>query len=300
MGTSREIWPNFFIVGAPRSGTTSLYEYLKSVPGIYMSPLKEPHYFGPDLATRYDMRVVKGKNVGLLMNNKAAYLKLFRDAKDSVAAGEASASYLSDRTAPTRIRDVVPEARIIAILRDPAKRAYSHYLMHVREGIQRRSFGETMRAPCYVEPGFYGEQVTRYLEAFGAGKMKILIFEEFIQDTSAAVREVLQFLGVNGEPQVSTAEAHNALALPRSSLARVILGSNLARHAAHSLIPAPLRRMARTRFLLRKSAVAPMGEEERHFLEQLYREDVKRLREILGRSLPWVVASEEWGGNRAG
>ena len=286
---SKEIWPNFFIVGAPRSGTTSLYIYLRGVPGIYMSPVKEPNYFAPDLYTRY-----RGKPIlafGKYFCNRAKYLELFENVKDEVAVGEASASYLSDYETPGRIKEAVPSARIIMILRDPVERAYSHYLMKVDAGWQRVPFEEAARTDFYLEPSLYAKQVQRYLDAFGSDHVKILIFEEFVQYPRKAVSEVLNFLGVSAEPPAIVGEAYNAFTISRWPFGGRFLRSRPVRIARRLLIPARIRLTMRQRVLCRKASKPVMPEKARRFLEDAFRSDVLRLEQILGRSLPWFHAS---------
>jgi len=275
----KEIWPNFFIVGAPRAGTTSLYEYLKGVPGVYMSPVKEPHYFSTFAPV--------GPFAPPPIRTKEKYLRLFQRAGKETAIGEASATYLADPDTPNRIKEVATDARIIMILRDPVERAYSHYLLHVREGWQAMPVEEAMRNDFYLNPGSYCKQVVRYLNAFGAAKLKILIFEEFIQNTGEGVREVLLFLGLNEELPTNIGDVFNAFASPRWSWARLVVASNLARRTARVLIPAALRRRVKSQILQKRTGKPPMPEETRKFLEELYHEDVLRLEKILGRSLPW-------------
>jgi hypothetical protein len=279
----KEKWPNFFIVGAARSGTTSLYEYLKRVPGVYMSPVKEPRYFAPSCRPGSSVRPIR---------DKAEYLRLFQGVRDEAAVGEASITYLPDPEAPRLIHKVIPDARIIIILRDPVERAYSSYLLYVREGWQSLPFEEAVQDKQYehcTAPGFYADSVKRYLDIFGAERVKILIFEEFIQDTKGAVRKILKFLGVEGQPPINVGEAYNAFAAPRGPLPRRILASELAKRTTKFLIPAPLRRIVRQNLLQKKAAKPPMHQEARKFLEELYREDVRKLERILGRSLPWSL-----------
>lgn len=277
---AKEKWPNFFIVGAGRSGTTSLYEYLKEVSGVYMSPVKEPRYFASSDPPRPHIRPVR---------DKKGYLRLFQAVKDEVAVGEASVAYLPDPEAPRRIHEVVSEARIIIILRDPVERAFSSYLLGVREGWESLPFEQAIRGSRYTAPGFYSEPVKRYPDIFGAKQLKILIFEEFIEDPKGAVREILEFLGVSGELPLSVGQAYNAFAAPRGPLASRILRSNVARAIAKALIPTSLRRRAKQKLLLKKTSKPPMSQEARSFLEQLYRDDVRRLEKILGRALPWSL-----------
>jgi len=163
---AKDIWPNFFIVGAPKAGTTSLYNYLRRAPGVYMSPRKEPRYF----TTINPVGVTAMRPV----RDRAEYLRLFQGAKDEVAIGEASVTYLRDPETPKRIKEVVPGSRIIMLLRDPVERAFSDYLMHVREGWQTLSFQEVMRTDLYLGKGFYAQQVKRYLDIFGPQRVKII------------------------------------------------------------------------------------------------------------------------------
>src|SRR5918998_270191 len=136
---SEEIWPNFFIVGAQKAATTSLYFYLREIPGVYMSPLKETFYFAPHA-------VEKAFNASDVIRDKKEYLRLFEKARGYSAIGEATPIYLWDPDSPKLIHQTVPRARIIMILRDPIERAYSNYLMRVRySGVQSSFYDELMR-----------------------------------------------------------------------------------------------------------------------------------------------------------
>jgi len=118
------LWPNFFIVGASRSGTTSLYKYLKAIPSVYMSPVKEPGYFAqPRIPERAEyLKLFDGG-----IHDKCEYLKLFEGVKDEVAVGEASTNYLWRPEAASRIHDTVPDARIIISLMTLTCAEETHY-----------------------------------------------------------------------------------------------------------------------------------------------------------------------------
>ena len=247
-----------------------------------MSPIKEPGYF----SDTDDF----GRFAPAPIRSEAKYLRLFQGVKDEIAVGEASPSYLADPKAPQRIREVAPNARIIIILRDPVEQVYSRYLLHMRAGFQRLTFQEAVKLDPYLPSGFYTEPVQRYLDTFGADRIKILIFEEFIRDTREAVGEVLKFLGVAVKSPPSGGKAHNAFALPRGRLTRLFTENVLLRRTGRALVSDRLRRAAREKILFKKTAKPPMPEETRKFLEGLYRDDVLKLEKILGRSLPWFHA----------
>ena len=130
---SGDILPNFFIVGAPRAGTTSLYRYLRRHPQVFMPAVKEPHFFAninPDPDQRHLFPAM----------DEGQYVRLFRGALHYRAIGEASPSYLVTKGAAERIKARVPNAKIIMLLRDPTERAFSHYLMDIRDGLQSLPF----------------------------------------------------------------------------------------------------------------------------------------------------------------
>src|SRR5262245_44057756 len=129
--------PNFFIVGAPKAGTTSLYEYLRRHPQVYMSPVKEPNYFSyADTVAQNLYHKEKG------IEQWDEYVKLFEASNGAHAIGEASVSYLFYPEVPRRLNEKFPDARIIIVLRNPVDRAYSHYYMEHKLGYVRESFDD--------------------------------------------------------------------------------------------------------------------------------------------------------------
>jgi hypothetical protein len=276
-------WPNFFIVGAVRAGTTSLYEYLRKTEGVYLSPVKEPRYFcSLDEPPHYAPPAVR---------SETAYLQLFSAVKNESAVGEASPQYLCDRVAPKAIYAASPQARIVMILRDPVERAFSHYLLHRRMGVQPLPPERALKNDIYLNNGLYSQALERYLTFFGARGVKVLIFDDFVRDTSRAVREVLDYLGVAAAAE-STAKVYNAYGEPRGRLRRAIYRSVSLKIAARKIFSDRLRRSARENFLLGKSEKPAMPGDSRAFLESFYRDDVIRLEHMIGRPLPWFHARQ--------
>lgn len=195
--------PNFFILGAGKCGTTSLYFYLKQHPEIYLSPIKEPTFFCEEF------QVVK---------NPIKYFNLFELAKNEKIIGEASHAYLSSPASANVLKALFPEAKFVVILRNPADRAYSlyhHMRGHGYEAIttfekalkaeDARFLSPNFNRTCpqyfynflYFRSGLYGEQLERYYRLFDEDKIHVLTLNELETDPHGSVRGIFNFLGVN-------------------------------------------------------------------------------------------------------
>jgi hypothetical protein len=289
----RDWRPNLFVVGAPRCATTWLHESLAAHPDVHMSRHKEPHYFAEFELEPRRMAFFK------VVRDEQTYARLFEGGAASAVRGESSTSYLASAVAAERIADFNPDARIVAVVRDPVERAYSHFLNDVREGIESRSFVQAvlaeLEAPAawpavYVESGRYGDQIGRYVDRFD-GRALILVFEELAAAPARALQTVLEFLGVDPRLVVggSSNEPFNAYSRARGRASRALLGSAAARGLARSVVP-PVARAFVRRFVVAPAAKPPMDEEARRLLVATYRHDVEALEGLLDRSLPWLDA----------
>ncbi len=276
-------WPNFFIVGAVRAGTTSLYEYLRRTEGVYLSPVKEPRFFSSvEEPPAYAPPRIR---------SRTEYLKLFAKARGEIAVGEASPQYLCDPETPAAIHALTPRARIVMLLRDPVERAFSHYLLHRRMGVLDAPPERALTRDLYLRNGLYSAAIERYRALFGTHGVKILIFDDFVRDTTAAVQEVLDFLGVAAVAE-PTRKAYNAYGEPRGPLRRALYRTVPLKHIARKLLSDRLRRGARENLLLGRSEKPPLPRDSRAFLESFYRDDVLKVERLLGRSLPWFHARQ--------
>jgi Sulfotransferase family len=290
-------WPNLFLVGAAKAGTTSLYEALARHPAIYMSPMKEPHYFSriePSAERRAFFPHVA---------DEGEYLALFEGATDEELLGEASTSYLWDGGAAERIKRAVPDAKILIMLRDPVERAYSSYWNDVREGIERRSFldalvdeqrsgpGRWGVSSLYLDCGRYADQVATYLEVFGS-RVHVLLFEDYIEDEAGAIAGVESFLGVRRASAAEALRPMNPASQPRNRLSRALLGSGRVRTLARAAIPRRVRGWLRAA-LLRQAPPPPMDPAARALLIEAYRPEIAPLAGLLGRAVPWERRWEE-------
>jgi len=289
-----ETWPNFFIVGAPKTGTTSLYEYLKKVPGIYMSPMKEPYYFSQSI--KIDTNFIALPPI----TDKQEYLSLFENVKDEKIVGEATPFYLVDPISPKLIHQIAPNARIVISVRDPVERALSHYLPVVQSRIKIGTFHEQIQVELkrleendfttigILQCGLYYQAIKRYLDTFGKNQVKIIIFEEFVKNTKQVLEDVLEFLDVEASLDSFKPKIQNPYRVSRGQVAESLLWNPTVSKLSRKLLSESTRKFLSTQFLQKKSSKPKINPEDRKFLIEFYQEDVQKLQNLLGRKLPWI------------
>jgi hypothetical protein len=295
--------PNFLVIGAAKAGTTSLYHYLRQHPGIYLPPQKEINFFALEGKTLDfhgpgDREFISSFSVTRLED----YVALFADVAGQTAIGEVSPMYLYSREAPERIRRHIPNAKLICILRNPVERAYSHYLMFVRDKREphRRSFSRALAdekdrvrqnwewAWSYVDIGFYAEQLTRYYELFDSRQIRIYLYEEFRERPYETLKDIFRFLEVDENFRPDISEQFNVSRVPRSEgLEKLLQESEWFKSAARLLVPIPARwRHHIAEWLRDKNIYRPtLSRAMRKKLAAIYRNDVLKLQDLIGRDL---------------
>jgi Sulfotransferase family len=290
------VLPNFFIVGAAKSGTTALYRYLRQHPDVYLPDVKEPRFFSydPDDRTRYAGPRAH-ELIDSVVKDQAAYEALYEAANGERAIGDVSPAYLPSPIAADRIRAAVPDARVVAVLRDPVERAYSHFLDNVGSGWEPETDFERVldlreqrrrerwwRKWDYVDNGFYAAQLERYFEAFERDRIRIYLYEDLRADPLDLVTEVLRFVGVDPSAELDVSGRHNVSSVPRHrGVQRLLSAPAPVRGALRPLVPGRLRSRIR-RGNLHRPEMSPVA---RARLRETYREDVDRLEALIGRDL---------------
>jgi hypothetical protein len=279
-------WPNLFVVGAAKAGTTSLWRYFGEHPDIYMSPLKEPHFFTSFVPGLFPA-----------VKDESEYLKLFAKAGDAVLRGEASASYLWDPDSAQAIEKACPEAKIVIALRDPVERAYAFYWTGVKYGGRRQTFLESVQeelslpesewpSTLYVGYSLYADAVQRFLDTFGEN-VTVLFFEDLSRDTRGELHRLFARLGVDpAAADTISVERHNSFALPRNELSRRVLTFKPLRNTARAVVPAALRPKVES-VLLTSPPRPEMEPSARSLLEEAFSPERPRLEALLDRPLPW-------------
>ena len=304
--------PDFFIVGAPKTGTTSLFVYLEQHDGIFFpKDKKEPMFFcgyqpeftGPGSASLNKSMVV----------SEDVYEALYAGAPDHTLKGDASTDYLSCPKAVENIQKWNPEARIIIMLRNPVYRAYSEHMHLVRDQFEKNTFMESLeleeerRKRGYIPlfwhkgRGLYHESVSRYLKAFGKDQVRIILHEDFSADPIKITREVFDFLGLN-PIDVDVSGKYNVSGVAKwpwlqkcYMYFRASEEQGWMKRLARVLTSGAMRQRFRV-FYLRKNIKKTSGPtlDEEQYLRQYFANDVKQLSSLLGRDLShWLRAPEQ-------
>lgn len=281
--------PNFFIIGSPRAGTTSLHRYLGQHPEIFMSPVKEPRFYNRDSpAIRQRAQMI---------SDPAAYEGLFDGVRGETAVGEATPTYLTTRAVPERIRADVPDARFVISLRQPAERAFAAFTGRRREGQETRTcFMDALRdeerrqldpgepAPI-LQQGYCGRHLQQWLRVFDRDRFRWHLFEDFTSDPKHTVIGIFEFLGVDAsfEPDVSV--RHNPSAEVPNPLLRVAWTRTLRlRRRVGPLVAQGARDVIFAR-MMRSAAKPSIPPDIRAELTRRYRDDILLLQDLIDRDL---------------
>ncbi len=285
--------PNFVVIGAAKAGTTALYWYLAEHPAVFMSPLKETNFFAFGLDAEGRQLYGNPEVHRYPVQSLADYEKLFAGAGSAIAVGEASPIYLECPQAAGRIRDIIPQARIICCLRNPADRAYSDYQMHLRNA-RRRLDPATDLAPtaAWVHPDshwmeisrYYG-QLKRYYDAFPREQICVFLFDDLRKDPLRVVQDVYRFLGVDPTFAPDLDTPHNVGGMPENMfLERVVMSKGIVR-AIKPYIPQRAANWVRNLRTRNMRPAPPLPDSLRRQLNESFRDDIARTSNLIGRSL---------------
>lgn len=305
--------PNFIIIGAGKSGTTALYEYLAEHPQVFMSKVKETNFFAlegeqlvdpsqdPDQMHHYPWSIT----------SRAAYEALFEGVTVEKAIGEVSPMYLYHPDAPAKIKESLPHVKLIVILRNPVDRLYSRYMHLARE---RREPSETFdeclnrdsiwwKRNDLIQEGFYYTHLQRYYDLFDPSQIKVYLYQELRKDPLALVQDLYEFIGVDGwfEPDLSV-EYNVSGKIKNPILDRFIGQNSILKSAIHTISPKLMDVVIKQEWLkkninkLRKQNLEKpaLKQETRVALtEEVYGNEIVKLQKLIGKDLSkWLKTSK--------
>ena len=233
------------------------------------------------------------------------YSELFANVNEELAIGEASPNYLFHyESSAARIKKYVPQAKLIAILRNPVDRAYSDHLMHMRDAVGYRSLSEQIKYSSHksfiLRKGFYYAPLKYYFEQFGQEQVKVFFYDDLCQNSQEFMARMYQYLGVDPEFKPNTAKKAQVAKIPRNKTINNLLNKkNILRNTATNILktvmPVEARQKLRARLIDLNSQhkrQVPLSLEEQEQLISLYREDVLQLQDLVRRDLSsWLVVS---------
>ncbi|MCP4606045.1 MAG: sulfotransferase [Proteobacteria bacterium] len=311
--------PDFIIIGAMKSGTTSIHHILGSHDDVFM-PEKETYFFDVDDIEQHGDFFIKTKSGWTFHDYEKDfdtyfpwYQRFFAAAASGQVIGEDTTTYLASPKAPGRIAKLLPKAKLVAVLRDPVARAYSHYWHNMAAGRVTKSFEKTIQqgGGNLLARGFYEDHLRRYEQFLKAGRLKVILFEDFLSDKQGTTDALCAYLGLGGTVDVATVDSHKNVASVPLIIPLRYVGNWLYRFFASNLsnrnipnMPAydlatvgatgkgarwtsRIWRFYRSRLPSRR--YPPMRPETRLFLEKLFKKKNAGLSEFIG-----VDVSARW------
>ena len=298
--------PNFLIVGAAKSGTTALYHYLGQHPEVFLSPIKETNFFAQK-GKKIDFHGPKDNlgNHRKTITEIVDYNNQFINVADEKAIGEICPSYLYFKDAPKNIKEHIPDAKIIVILREPVSRAFSAWVHLTRDGREYLSFNDAIADEKrrikdnwagiwhYKEAGKYYGQLRRYYDSFPKENIKVIIYEDFKKDPLVVYKVICDFIGVKNSFEPNMTVKHNTGSLSNSQfLTNLFMKPNILKSLFRIICPSFLRKKIEQIFFRANLINTPIiSKENNNRLRLLYSKDIERLEELINIDLnDWKIS----------
>jgi hypothetical protein len=279
--------PNFFIVGAPKCGTTALFRFLENHPQVFLSDPKEVNFF-----SKKELEEQRLYYQDFKPKNENEYLNLFKnvDTQQKII-GEASVSYLYYPEVAGRIHSFNPDSKIVILLRDPVARAWSHYLMDKRLGLVKKELMEIFQSgeaidrlnfQQYFLLGNYASQVEKYLDLFGKKNVKIFFTEELKSNRNNTIQKLYRFLGIQNF-ELTEDIKHNAYKEPKGFFLKKLYSMSFIRKNIKKLIPQSILKKGVDFFF--NSTPPALNKIDKILLKKYYYIEICRLEKLLSKDL---------------
>lgn len=294
---------SLFIVGAAKSGTTSLYNYLAQHPDVFFPNVKEPNYYSViDSEDPIDYRPPKEGMIyhNKIIRDKKVYFDLYKNSTNYKIVGDASPSYLWDKQSAKKIYADFPNAKIIIMLRNPINRTFSHYLMNIKSGIEKDSkFLNALRRDKHIFPkvwgdgkvllyeelGMYYSQVQAYFDIFNPNNVKVLIYEEFFKNTLLGLKDLCSFLELKETEEFRHNTIHNKFQSPKSNFSKFLLRHRTKLNLIRQYSPEKMKQFVHKHILFKDSKKPEIEENATKYLEEVFKKDIDKLETLLNRNL---------------
>lgn len=273
---------DFFIVGFAKAGTTTLYHLLSQSRHVYFPAIKEINFFATGLLD--DAIAHYGSSINTT-NTIDKYNALFKNALPNQIKGDASPAYIEYPEIAKRIADYNPSAKIIIVLREPTRRAISHYLMDRRLGFCKKSLGDIIESADgffyrqYIEGGHYSHRMAPYFINFPKQQIKVILLEELVKNPEGVISDLCNFLGISYEVTMSLAHENQNIE-PRNSFLKRIYAATALRSFLKHLFPAIFVESFKKHFFTTSSLSDSKELEQK--LRAIYAPELQNLKSLTG------------------
>jgi hypothetical protein len=304
--------PTFLIIGAGKSGTTSLHKYLDQHPEVFMCPVKETNFFELEgerilVNEKEDPQAFKYYPQSITEWDK--YVRLFEQATKAKAIGETSPMYLYGKRSPENIKRYLPDAKLIVILREPTSRLYSRYLHLARDGrLPTPEFEDALDRKNtiwwtrndLVQEGFYHKHLSRYYETFPKEQIKVFLYEDLSKEPVKAMKELFAFIGVDPTFEPNMEVTYNLSGKPKSGFINSLIGADgILIRSAKAVMPGVVNKLKNStttqkmvETIRKKNLERPpvSMEVKKRFYKEVYAEEIEKLEKLINRDLSrWKV-----------
>ncbi len=294
--------PTFLVIGAAKSGTTSLHHYLRQHPEIYLPSKKELHYFAYEYMKNFTSGPGDGATVAHVCQTRQDYEAFFAAAPPQAAVGEVSPSYLYFPEVSKRILAELGRPKIIVVIRNPIDKAFSQYMHLVRDNREQLEFYDALLAEKeriangwaalwrYAESSLYSERLRTYIDRFGAARVKIVLYDDLVKTPAAVMQDLFDFIGVDPARPIDVGRVYNRSGKPKSKLvANLLAKPNPLKSLAARWLPSALRQMVTHRLQnLNTGRKGTIDGRSRAYLEEFFAEDVGEVERLVERPLAWL------------
>ncbi len=290
---------NLFIVGAAKSGTTSLYNYLSQHPDFFSPRVKEPNFYSDAESHNPAAYLIPKKGQfyhNKIINDPAIYFDLFKEVENQKIVADSSPSYLWDQKSAERIYNDFPKAKIIILLRDPIQRAFSHFLMDLKDGNQsEENFKKALQndaktqpkvwglSHLYTEIGYYYNQVKNYIDTFSSNQVKVILYKDFITNTEQNLKDICKFLNIDEKhiDLIDYKKIHNPYVVPKSKLSKRILTYKNKLGLLKVLVPKFVKEYLNNKMLFKQENKPKISTDDKTYLYTLFAKDIEQLEKLL-------------------
>ena len=297
--------PDFLIIGAGKSGTTSINNYIKQHPEIFIPEKKEPNFFAYETIERNSILEDKDlcKHYDNSITNIEDYINLFKDAKEGLIKGETSNIYMYNKDAPLRIKYYIPTAKFIAIFRNPVDRLISRYLHLCRENLNKGiNFDDIFNKnsiwwnrPDLIQEGFYHKNLSNFMRYFDRHQFLLLLYDDLIDDQAGVLKKIFEFLDVNPKYKPNTTIAYNKSGLIRNKFIHPFIdGKSIIHRTLKKIFPSTYKKAKKSIWIQQlfyslksKNLYKPQIDADLRMkiLNSIYKDDILAFQDIIKRDL---------------